>query len=156
MATRWLDPPLLLRLWIGALLILPAVAQCAAAADNRYRVVTHRPYADVLDDINFAISQHNFRITGGNHIGGAIGERLGKPFPQSEIIHFCNLEYAHRLLEAAPDYLLHMPCKVVVYEHHGEVVIETQLLPENDPALGSLGIEINGILRAIVDYAAQP
>ncbi|MFO1350560.1 MAG: DUF302 domain-containing protein [Gammaproteobacteria bacterium] len=140
----------------GIALVVLGLGVYADDSADRYRAVTQHPFDDVLADINFAISQHNFRITGGNHIGGAIGERLGKSFPRSEIIHFCNLEYARRMLEAAPDNLLHMPCKIVVYERNGEVVIETQLLPEHDANIGALNAEINGMLREIVDYAAQP
>jgi uncharacterized protein (DUF302 family) len=125
------------------------------SADRRYRVVVARPYEDVLEDVKFAISEKNFRLTGGNRIGGAIGERLGESFPNSEIVHFCNLEYARKFLQAVPDYVLYMPCKVVVYENAGQVVVETELLPEDDSRVSELAKEVNQILKFVVDYATE-
>lgn len=135
--------------------VLLGAAGAASAGDIRYNVSIERPYEDVLDDVKFAVSEHNFRVTGGNDIGGAIGTRHNTPFPRSDIVHFCNLEYARRFLEAAPDFLLHMPCKVVVFEQDGGVVVETQMLPEDDARVTALSREVNAILKAIVDYAAE-
>ena len=86
----------------------------AASSPLRYGASTTRPYADVYADVEFAIAEHNFRITGGNRIGGAILERGYDNFPSSDIVHFCNLEYARQFLTLSADYLLHMPCKVVL------------------------------------------
>jgi uncharacterized protein (DUF302 family) len=125
------------------------------SADRRYQAAVGRPYEDVLDDVKFAISEKNFRLTGGNRIGGAISERLDAAFPNSEIVHFCNLEYARKFLQAVPDYVLHMPCKVVVYEYEGEVIVETELLPEDDSRVMELAKEVNQVLKFVVDYATE-
>ncbi|MGI9334469.1 MAG: DUF302 domain-containing protein [Gammaproteobacteria bacterium] len=142
-------------LWAAFGAIGAACADDAHADDRRYGASTQSPYEDVVDEVMFAITEHNFRITGGNEIGGAIGKRHDTPFPRSEIVHFCNLEYARKFLEIAPGFLLHMPCKVALYEHEGRVVVETQLLPEDDPRLVELTREVNGILQAIVDAATD-
>lgn len=118
-----------------------------------YRVTVQRPFADVLLDLEFAITDHNFRITGANHIGAAIGERIGQPFPEAEVVHFCNLEYARRLLEIDPDFLAYMPCQIAVVQDGDRVTVSTWLLPERPPPATVLIDEINAILRAIVDYA---
>lgn len=144
---------LLLVLFSGG---LPAARVLAEAPENRYRAATDRAYEDVVEDVEFAISEHNFRLTGGNSIGAAIAERRNEAFPKSEIIHFCNLEYARRFLLAAPDYLLHMPCKIVVYEADGRVFVEARLLPEDDQRVAGISKDVNRILRAIVDYATEP
>lgn len=122
---------------------------------ERYLKVVQRPYEDVFEDVEFAVGEHNFRLTGGNHIGSAISQRENRPFPKSDIIHFCNLEYARRFLEAAPDFLLHMPCKVVVYETDQGIVVATQLLPETDQRVLELAKSVNQILQSIVDYATE-
>lgn len=140
------------------LLSLAAVGQQATAKQpqsRRYLAASDRPYEDVLADTRFAITEHNFRITGGNHIGSAIQQRIDRPFPQSDIIHFCNLEFARQFIEAAADFVRHMPCKVVVYQHHGRVVVETELLDETDPRVREPAQRVNTILRAIVDYATE-
>jgi uncharacterized protein (DUF302 family) len=123
-----------------------------------HRTTVQRPFADVLLDLEFAITDHNFRITGANHIGAAIGERIGQPFPEAEVIHFCNLEYARRLLEIDPDFLSYMPCQITVIQGQNGVIVSTWLLPDRPgpPAAASAAAlidEINAIMRAIVDYA---
>lgn len=117
----------------------------------RYRAEVNKPFDTVIEEIEFAITEHNFRITGSNRVGEVIGERHGIPFPHSLVIHFCNLEYAKRLLEIDADYLLHMPCKIAVYEKGEKVIVETMLLPEDHRA-GTVNDRINTILRAIVTY----
>lgn len=143
---------------LGLVLLTPSVSHADSGAgtdDRRYGASTARPYEDVLDDVMFAITEHNFRVTGGNEIGAVLSRRHDKPFPRSQVVHFCNLEYAREFMEIVPGFLLHMPCKVALYEHEGRVVVETRLLPEDDPRLLKLTQEVNGILRAIVDNATE-
>lgn len=142
----------LLLLFIGLFLLLFSV-NAEEQNTRRYQKEIERSYEDVLDDVKFAISEKNFRITGGNRIGGALAERHDEAFPLSDIIHFCNLEYARRFIRLVPDYLRHMPCKVVVYENDGKITVETELLPEDDSEVGKVAQEVNQILKFIVDYA---
>ena len=127
----------------------------ASEAEDIYRVATERDYDDVFEDIEFAVTEHNFRLTGGNHIGSAISARGFAPFPRSDIIHFCNLEYARQFLLAAPDYLLNMPCKIVMYEADGKIIVEARLLDESDARVVDLARQVNSILQSIVDYATN-
>ncbi|MDH3280247.1 MAG: DUF302 domain-containing protein, partial [Gammaproteobacteria bacterium] len=101
----------------------------AHADGPRYTLDSDKPYAEVIADLKVAISEHNYRVTGENVIGEALGRRHDKAFPKSLVVHFCNLEHARQILSAAPDFLLHMPCKVAVYEYAAKVRIETWLLP---------------------------
>ncbi len=124
---------------------------------THYHQTTQRPYDDVLDDVRLAIVEHNFRITGENRVGGAIAERHGIDFPRSHVVHFCNLEYARQFIEADPDSLLAMPCRVVVYERQGRVVVAAPLVSPtaNNPEAAGLAERVNAILKAIVDFAAE-
>lgn len=130
----------------------PALAD-GSDARQRYRSISQRPFAEVMQDVEFAITNHNFRITGASHIGRAIAERHDRAFPEVEVVHFCNLEYARRFLQVEPDFVSYMPCRIAVFETDAGVVVETWLMPENDPRIGDLSREVNGILRDIVDYA---
>ena len=143
--------------WLTSLLLAVFMLAAAVAQEGsvRYRVLTDKPFTDVVEEVEFAITEHNFRITGSNRIGAVISSRAGAAFPDSLVIHFCNLEYARQFLEVEPDYLLYMPCKVAVAEQEDQVVIETLLLPEDDPRLHAISVEVNAILRAIVDFAAE-
>ncbi len=129
---------------------------CDVRADHvrRYAQDSDKPFAEVVADLKIAISEHNYRITGENVIGEALSDRHSAEFPLSSVVHFCNLEHARELLSAAPDFLLHMPCKVAVYEQAGRVRVETWLLP-SDSRVGEAVKRVNEILRGIVNDAVR-
>lgn len=122
---------------------------------NRYSASVDRAYDEVVADVKFAIANHNFRITGGNNIGGAIAERNELDFPASQIVHFCNLEYAKKIIELDPQFILHMPCKIIVREAADSVIVETRLLPVSDGQSDALLEQVNDILKSIVDEVTE-
>jgi uncharacterized protein (DUF302 family) len=140
-------------------LILITVAACGARPGQdpapRYTAHSTKSFDDVLADLEFAIGEQNFRLTGRDTIGEAIARRENIDLPPGTVLHFCNLAYARQLLEAAPQYLLHMPCRIAIYEQAGNVTVEARLLPENDPAVRALSKKINRILEAIVSSAVN-
>lgn len=153
---------MVVRLWklTGFTLLSMAALVCCSLTSAqdlvtgvRYSVEVKKSFDTVVEDVEFAITEHNFRITGSNRVGEVIGERHGIAFPHSVVIHFCNLEYAKQLLEIDANYLLHMPCKIAVREEGARVVVETVLLPD-DPRVKTVS-EVNTILRAIANYAAD-
>ncbi len=125
------------------------------AATKRYALSTNKSYDDVVEDIEFAISQNNYRITGRNDIGKAISQRTGNPYPESVILHFCSLQAAQAIYNINPDYLLHMPCRIAVRKDSGKVFIEARLIPENDPTMRERALEVNRMMRRITDYGAE-
>jgi uncharacterized protein (DUF302 family) len=108
-----------------------------------------------MEDLEFIITDHNFRLTGQNRIGEAIAHRDKREFPRANVVHFCNLQYAKQLLVIDPCYILHMPCRIAVREHGHRVAIEAWLLPRNDPRVEKITSEINAILKAMVEYVAE-
>lgn len=118
-----------------------------------YQKATQKNFATVIDDLLFAISQNNFRLTERSDIGEAIGKREEKSFPKVTVLHICNLTYAQALLEKHIASPLHMPCRISIREEQGKVVIETLLLPDN-PDQQALISEINQILQDIVNTGA--
>jgi len=139
--------------------VLMNVAACGAGSEQdpatRYTTHTSKSFDDVLTDLEFAISEQNFRVTGRNTIGAAISERGAFELPAATVLHFCNLEYARQFLQVDPQYLLYMPCRIAVYQQGGEVTVEARLLPDNDPAVRPLSQKINRILEAIVSSAVE-
>lgn len=142
-------------------LIILATISCATRnADETtryYQAETTKPYLDVIDELEVAISEHNFRITGKNKIGHVIRQRENIDFPNYASIQFCNLSHAKELLELSPHAVRHMPCNVVVYEYDNRVIVKTRLLPTDDPnhELNEFSARMNGILQQIVDFAVE-
>lgn len=120
--------------------------------------VTDKAFMDVLDDLRMAISGQNFRLTEQAQIGEAIAKRDGIAFPKLSILHFCNLAYARRLLELAPQLSLRMPCRISVRELvDGQVELQVLLLPEDsgNTELDQFAETLNGILLDIVGEGAS-
>jgi len=150
-----------LRLLPGTLVILLFyIAVQYTLADGNilpqaYTVSTQKSFDDVIEDLKFAISEANFRLTSENKIGAAISKQTGEPYPKARIIHFCNLEYARIFLNSEPNYLINMPCRVAVQQSQDRVIIQTWLQKSACPQLDKPVAEINSILKKIVDYGAE-
>lgn len=142
------------------LIILPCIS-CANRSTGEtadyYQAETTKPFPDVIDELEIAISEHNFRITGMSKIGKVIRQREDIDFPNYATIQFCNLSYAKQLLILSPHAVRHMPCNVVVYEYDNRVIVKTRLLPTKGPGseLNDFSVGMNSILRKIVDFAVE-
>ena len=145
----------------AAVLLLSGAASApgvGAQFPETYERATPKALADVLDDLEFAITERNFRITGRLSIGKAIRERDEGNFPDYEVILFCNLGLAREMLELEPEYVVFCPGKVAVRATATGLMISTPLLPEDSgrPPLRALAARFNALLREIVDYGAEP
>jgi uncharacterized protein (DUF302 family) len=110
----------------------------------------------ILDDAEFAITERNFRINNRLHIGKAIRERGESGFPDYEVILFCNLSHAKRMLELAPDYIGYCPQRLIIRDIGERRIITAALLPymKSNPALNSVTGEINDLMKEIVEFSA--
>jgi uncharacterized protein (DUF302 family) len=120
-----------------------------------YEVSTHKPYAEVLSELQIAIAEHNFRITGHSRVGKVIRERGTPDFPEYDTLQFCNLTHAKTLLLMSPHSVRHMPCNVVTYIYQGKTIVKTHLMPTDtdNPELNQFSAIMNQMLKEIVDFA---
>jgi uncharacterized protein (DUF302 family) len=136
------------------------IANCAVQPPGEfvpyYQVETSKPYGDVLAELDVAIAENNFRITGHSRVGKIIRDRGTKNFPEYDTIQFCNLTEAKTILLMSPQAIRHMPCNVVTYQYQGKTIIRTHLLPTDtdNEALNEFSVKMNQILKSIVDFAA--
>ena len=151
---------MLKRLFIIATLVV--IASCVNTLPKNesptyYQADTIKPYDDVLAELEIAISEHNFRITGHSHVGKVIRDRGTQNFPNYDTLQFCNLTHAKVLLEMSPHSIKHMPCNVVTYEYEGKTIVKTRLLPVNsdNKKLNFFTEKMNQRLKAIVDFAVE-
>lgn len=146
------------RLCAGLMIGSIAPFQLFAAAGHGgepYAKTTNKAFDDVVFDLEFAITQANYRLTGKNRVGESIAEMRDTDYPKGTLLHFCNSQIAASVLDIRPEYLLNMPCKISVREIDAgkQVIVETYLLqtgsdPELDPILES----INATIREIVEF----
>ncbi len=137
------------------------IVSCATAPAGEfvpyYQVQTKKPYDDVLAELEVAIAENNFRITGHSRVGKVIRDRGTKNFPEYDTVQFCNLTEAKTILLMSPQAIRHMPCNVVTYQYQGKTVIRTHLLPTDtdNKAFNDFSVKMNQVLRKIVDFAAE-
>lgn len=141
---------------------LLAIANCTSTQTlydriPYYQVETVKPYDEVVAELQIAIAEHNFRITGHSRVGKVIRERGASNFPEYDTIQFCNLTLAKEILEITPHAIGYMPCNVVTYQFAGKTRIKTHLLPTDTEtaALNAFAEKMNPQLKQIVDFAAQ-
>lgn len=122
-----------------------------------YQAETDKPYNDVLAELEIAISEHNFRITGHSRVGKVIRDRGTKDFPDYDTLQFCNLTHAKTLLQISPHAVRHMPCNVVTYQYNGKTIVRTHLMPTDtdNPELNQFSNSMNDTLKDIVDFAVE-
>ena len=118
---------------------------------------TEKAFEDVVFELDFAITERNYRITGRNTIGKGIRDRGFENFPDVEVIHFCNLEYAREVLELDPGFVAQMPCRITIHEQNDGSVISLILLPQDhpEPRVNEFSRRMNGILREIVEFVVE-
>ena len=122
-----------------------------------YQVETMKPYEDVLAELEIAITEQNFRITGHSRVGKVIRERENISFPEYDTIQYCNLTHAKKLLKLSPHAIRYMPCNVVTYTYAGKVIIKSRLLPTNttNSALNKFSVMMNNKIQQIINFAAE-
>ena len=135
-----------------------AAVEISAEHHQVVRYTVKKPFADVIFELNFAITDRNFRITGRNSIGEGLRQRGYKNFPNVEVIHFCSLELAREVLEIDPGFVAHMPCRITVHEADGKTVISLLKLPLDsaDARVNAFARRMNATLTEIVEFVATP
>ncbi|MDP6182986.1 MAG: DUF302 domain-containing protein [Gammaproteobacteria bacterium] len=146
---------------VGAAIFMCLALGCTATQPQDgnliVRAETDKSFDDVIFELDFAITERNFRITGRNTIGKGLRDRGYENFPDVEVIHFCNLEYAREVLLIDPGYVAQMPCRITVHTVADTTVISLILLPENHPdeRVNAFAHRMNAILHEIVDFVLE-
>ena len=139
-------------------MLMCALPACDWNEASSYSLETEKKsYQDVLQELELAITQHNFRITGHNKVGSVIRERDQIEFPDYDTIQFCNLTHARTMLELSPSSIAWMPCNVAVRSVKNRVIVTTHLLPthSSNPKLNDFARSMNEELKAIVRFAVE-
>lgn len=141
-----------------AWLALPATAanvEITPAGPLLVRYSVDKSFDNVIFELNFAITDHNFRITSRNRIGVGLRERGYRDAPNVEVINFCSLELAREVLLLDPGFIAHMPCRITVHEDHGRTVVSLIKLPldHRDPRVNDFAQRMNTTLTEIVEFA---
>ncbi len=137
--------------------ILSVLAGCTRDRNAFVEATSNKEVTQILDDAEFAITERNFRINNRLHIGKAIRDRGSVGFPDNEVILFCNLSYAEKMLGLAPDFISYCPQRFAVRDNGQTRIITASLLPQDtrNKALNAITREINSLAIEIVEFAAE-
>lgn len=146
---------------ISSILLCLLVFSCAEKTPEPAPLIerfkTEKTFSDVIQELDFSITEKNFRITGRNTVGKGMRKRGFENYPEIEVIHFCSLDIAREVLDIDPGFVAQMPCRVTVHEQDDAVIISLILLPTNhkDPRVNEFSRKMNKTLREIVDYVLE-
>ena len=121
-----------------------------------YEKTSDKPLGEILEDIEFALTERNLRVLNKLHIGTGIQSRGYEDYPDYEIILYCNLEFARKMLDYTSELINSCPGKITVRENNDNYLITATLWPEDNihPGLKRLMYNMNALVREIVDFAA--
>jgi len=122
-----------------------------------YQKVSYDSFEDTLQNLDIAISEHNYRIIHRSNIGQAIRDRGDKQYPLSTVISFCNITYAKEMMEINSDLINDMPCIVTVREESPGVIVGTKLMSVNtdNQLQNDFATRINNNLRSIIEATIE-
>lgn len=109
-------------------LLLAAVAPLACADDSgigytdvklqiaRIQVQDSVSFDDAVESLKLRANQHNLKFVGVNQLYKEITALTGKPAKRMEIFNFCDGLTANRMLQADPQMIAFMPCRIALLE----------------------------------------
>ncbi|NOQ80901.1 MAG: DUF302 domain-containing protein [Methylophaga sp.] len=138
--------------------LIIALFGCDSTNQNRiYQQSSHDNFEDTLQNLDIAISEHNYRIIHRSKIGQAIRDRGDELYPLSIVISFCNITYAKEMMEINSDLINDMPCIVTVREEKQGVIVGTKLMVEtsNNTLQNDFAKRINANLKSIIEATIE-
>ncbi|MFT4581129.1 MAG: hypothetical protein ACI915_003608 [Gammaproteobacteria bacterium] len=138
--------------------MLSTFTDAAASSDESIvRNTTEKSFEDVIFELEFAITELNFRITARNKIGKGLRERGYEGIPEIEVIHFCNLEYVHEVMLLDPGFIAQMTCRITVHTSAEGTVISFMKLPENhsNERINEFARRMNVLTHEMVDFVLE-
>jgi hypothetical protein len=146
--------------WISVCIltaILFLTSACTPARNDVYEKTSQKSLPDILEDAEFSITEHNLRIVDRLHIGQSVRARGNKQFPDYEIILYCSLTLAEKMLLIDPALINICPGRITIRGTRDHYSIAAPLWPEHsgNAELNRLLHDMNGVVRTIVDYAAS-
>lgn len=144
--------------WCRVIVLLLFALCAACGADEAiYAKTSDKTLAEILEDTEFAVTDHNLRIVGRLHIGSAIREQGKGQFPDYEIILYCSLGFAEQILALKPDLINTCPGRIAIRAAVTGHIISAPLWPDHtgNPELDRLMHDMNDMVKSIVDFAAE-
>lgn len=126
----------------------------------KYTKASPNAFAETVSAIEENTREAGFRV---QHIHDVQQTLTEKGFDRApmKIVELCNAGYADKALRADVAVSLFMPCKIVVYEEDGQVMVSAlrpTVLSDFFPQAGleAVAAEVDAKVRTIVDRSTSP
>jgi uncharacterized protein (DUF302 family) len=125
--------------------------------DLDYTKLSDREFDDAVELVEKLTADKGFRVLHVHDVKATLDEKGFKRGP-FKIVEICNAKFAHSALSITENVGLFMPCKINIYTKSGKTVISAarpQMISEffSEPDLKDLAMEVDGVVRSIVDEA---
>jgi len=126
--------------------------------DMLYKVQTNKSFEKSIEDLKKSLSNHHFGVLWELNFKDKLKEK-GLDFDRNfKILEVCNPIQAMKVLEENIEVGFFLPCKMVVYEDGGSVIIgmpkPTGLIGLiNDKNLVGIALEVENELKSAMDEA---
>jgi len=125
-----------------------------------YQTTTHGSVEDVGARLEQAVQDHAFSVLNVVDLKAKMNSKGVDFGPACRIYEICNPHRAKEVLESDLRISTALPCRISVYEEHGQITLST-LLPTatlrmfDKPELDPLAAAVEHDIKAMMDQAAQ-
>jgi uncharacterized protein (DUF302 family) len=115
------------------------------------------PFDEAVEKVKAELKKDGFGVLTDIDVKKTLNEKLGVDFRKYRILGACNPSFAYEALLAEDKIGTMLPCNVIVQElADGRVEVAAidpvaSMQAVQNPELGTIGLEVRGKLRAVVD-----
>ncbi len=92
-----------------------------------YKKKVALPFGEAVEKTKQALAKEGFGVLNETDVKKTIKTKLGVDYPDYVILGVCNPEFSYKALEAEKEIGLFLPCKIIIYEKDGDVIISAML-----------------------------
>ncbi len=117
------------------------------------------PYDEAVDACRAALAGEGFGVLTEIDVKATLAQKLGVDRPPYLILGACHPESAHRVLEAAGEVGVLLPCNVTVSVEDGDTVVRAMdpsgvMTMVDNPIVAEVAADIRARLQRVLDTAA--
>ncbi len=101
-----------------------------------YKMKSHKSFEDTIEDLVESLKEHQFGVLWTFDLKGKLIEKGLDYDRQYTILEVCNPKQARDVLNTNHEAGFFLPCKIIVYEDHGDIYVG---MPRPTSLIGLLG-----------------
>lgn len=91
--------------------------------DVNYKIQSHKSFEDTIEDLKDSLKEHGFGVLWEFDLKGKLVEKGLDYDRKYTILEVCNPKQALEVLNINHEAGFFLPCKIIVYENHGDIYV---------------------------------